>query len=170
MAEPLLYATDHARWSMGIRLGDDRLELTFSGKGLIDKPRTTAIPLADLKNFAVVPTAQIQHVIGGRLSDPVTDNSYDSELFVSWTLNGKLKKKRVFVSAQHPAFKSILEALKARRPEASLLDLSPDQAYQRMGFITPKQAVWIIVGLIVGLPIIGAGIILLIQFWPGSKS
>ena len=168
MPEPIVYSRDHDRWATEIRLTDDRLEVTLAGKGLIDKPRTLAIPVADLKNYALVPTVQIQHVQGGRLHNPITDHSYDAELFLSWTTAGKVKKKRTFVAAQDAQFKAILEALKSRRPDASLLDLNSDDAHRRMGFITAKQTVRIIVLLLVGLPVLGAATILLIQYLNGS--
>jgi hypothetical protein len=168
MAEPILYSRDHAQRSVVLRLADDLLELTTTGKGLIDRPRILTVPVADLKNFALVPTVNIQHVTGGRLSNPQTDLSYDSEFFLSYTVDGKVKKKRVFILAQDPNFRAILDALKARRPEASLLDLGPAEVHERMGFITARQAVWIIVGLLVGLPVLVVILILLSKFWHGS--
>jgi hypothetical protein len=168
MPDPIVYSRDHDRWRTEIRLTDDRLEITFAGKGLADRPRLLTVPVADIRNFALVPTVQIQHVQGGRLANPVTDTSYDSELFLSFNLGGKVKKKRQFVASQDATFRAILDALLARRPDASLLDVSPEEAHRRMGFITARQAVWIIVGLLVGLPVLGAALILLIQLWPRS--
>lgn len=150
----IAYSRDHERWATTIRLDSDRLELTTVGKGVINPPRTLAVSVGDLKNFALVPTVQLQQVVGGRPANILTDHSYDSELFLSYTVGGKLKKKRTFVNSQDPQFREILSALKAKRPEASLLELPPAEVHKRMGLLTPAQTVRIILGLLIGVPIL----------------
>jgi len=162
------YTRNHDRWTTTIKLDPQGIEIITAGKGLIDQRRGIRIPIANLKNFALVPTVAIQHVQGGKLHNPVTDYSYDSELFLTWTSDGKTKKKRTFVDARSETIQGILRCLKEQRPDASLLDVSPEEAHKRMGFITARQTVRIIVALLVGLPILGAGLILLIQHLNGS--
>ena len=170
MIETYSYTRNHDRWTTTLKLDTLGLDISTEGKGLLDKRRSIRIPFDTLRNFAVVPTVAIQHVQGGRLHAPITDYSYDSELFLTWTSEGKLRKKRTFVDARSETFQGIVRSLKEQRPDASLLDVTPDEAHKRMGFITARQTVWIIVGLLVGLPILGAAIILLVLGLTGGLS
>lgn len=162
------YTRHHDRWTTTLKLDPQGIEICTQGRGLLDRRKSVRIPLKNLTNFALVPTVAIQHVQGGKLHNPVTDFSYDSELFLSWTTSeGKAKKKRLFVDARSDTFQGILRCLREQRPDASL---SPEDAHRRMGFLTPRQTVWIIVGLLVGLPVLGAGIILLVAGLTGRLS
>ena len=77
--------------------------------------------------------------------------------------------KRVFVNSHDDNFQAILGELQAQRPDASLLDLPPDEAQKRIGVMSPRTAVYIIVGLLVGGPVIVALIIILTQALRGYK-
>ena len=97
------------------------------------------------------------------------DSSYDAEFIFSYTTQGKLKKKRLFVNSHDDKFAAIIEQLQTRRPAASLLDLPPAEAQKRIGVMSARKAVFLIVGLLVGLPVIGALIIILVQALSGYK-
>jgi hypothetical protein len=157
------YSRDHAQWKTTIRLDNDRLEVTLVGKGAVQTPRITTIPIADLKYFGVVPTAEVQQVIGGRKTAVVKDDSYDGEILLSWTVGGKVKKKRAFVSRQDERFREILDALQARRADASLLSLGPAEVHERMGILTAAQTVRIILGLLIGIPILVVILVLILS-------
>ena len=56
------------------------------------------------------------------------------ELIVSYlNKKGKLKRFRVFSDHQEPGFKAMVAAILAQRPEIELTDLTPAEAYVRMG-------------------------------------
>ena len=97
------------------------------------------------------------------------DRTYDAEFIFSYTLAGKLKRKRVFVNGQNENFQAILKQLEAKRPEASLLDLPPAEAQKRIGVMSSRKAVYIIVAVLVGVPVIVALIIILTQVLGGYK-
>ena len=67
------------------------------------------------------------------------DSSYDAEFIFSYLIQGKLKKKRLFVNSHHDKFIKILEQLQARRPDASLLDLPPAEAQKELGSCRPAK-------------------------------
>jgi hypothetical protein len=171
MAEPLEYFLKHAHGAVDLALLDDRLIVNTQGSGLADKLRTIDISLSDLKNFCLVPTIGAQNLISrhGEDGEMEYDTSYDAEFIFSYTAQGKLKKKRLFVNSQNDKFAAILEQLQLRRPEASLLDLPPAEAQQRIGVMSARKAVILIVALLVGLPVIGALIIILVQALGGYK-
>ncbi|MFN0058752.1 MAG: hypothetical protein ACKVX7_09885 [Planctomycetota bacterium] len=164
----LIYSVDHARFAIVIRLTEALLVVETHGKALLDKPKKFEIPLADLLLFAVVPTAPIQNVVGGSKPHQQIDNSYDAELLLAANNNGVREKHRVFVDSQSAAFCEILTTLTNRRPDASLLGIGTDEAYRRIGVLGPSQAVWIVVGVLVGLPILGTIIMLLVAYLKGS--
>ena len=80
-----------------------------------------------------------------------------------------VKKKRVFVNSQNDKFQAILEQIKAKRPDASLLELPPAEAQKQIGVMSARTAVFIIVGLLVGVPVIAALVIILTQALSGYK-
>jgi len=59
--------------------------------------------------------------------------------------------------------------LLAKRPDASLLDLPPAEAQKQIGVMSARKAVYIIVFLLVGVPLIIALIIILTQALGGYK-
>jgi hypothetical protein len=133
------------------------LIVNTQGSGLLDKLRTIDIPLSALNNFCLVPTIGAQNIIGrvGREKpgDFAYDFSYDSEFIFSYHDTGKLKKKRVFVNSHDEVFQRLLEALERNRPDASLLDLELAEAQKQIGVMPARKAVFIIIGLLVGLPV-----------------
>jgi hypothetical protein len=171
MAEPIEYFLKHAHGAVDLALVDDRLIVNTQGNGLADKLRTIDISISDLKNFCLVPTIGAQNVISrhGEDGEMEYDNSYDAEFIFSYITQGKLKKKRLFVNSHDDKFAALIEQLQTRRPDASLLDLPPAEAQQRIGVMSARKAVFLIVGLLVGLPVIGAVIIILVQALSGYK-
>lgn len=158
--------------TLALELRDDRLVVSIRGKGLIDRPKTTEVPLADLKQFCVVPTIGVQNINGRR--DPEGsgfrfDRSYDAEFIFSYEDQGKVKKRRVFVNQGDEAFQGLLGSLSTRCPDASLLHLEPAVARKQIGVMSPRTAVAIIVGLLVGIPVLVAAISLLVMAWNGFK-
>jgi hypothetical protein len=97
------------------------------------------------------------------------DRSYDSEFIFSYQEAGKLKKKRVFVNSQDETFQRFLAALEGRRPDASLLHLEPAEAQKRIGVMSARKAVFIIIGLLVGVPVLLALMMLIYMALTGFK-
>src|SRR5690349_3998391 len=107
MQEPITYHLDHATSTVDISLGAGRLVVKTQGKGALDKLRTIDIAVGDLLKFSVVPTIGVQNVSGGRLSD-APDTSYDSEFIFSYSEEGKVMHKRMFVAREDAAFKRLI--------------------------------------------------------------
>ena len=173
MAEPINYFLEHTTAAVDLTLTGERLIVRTQGRGLLDKLRTIDIPLSDLKNFCLVPTIGAQNIIGRvgeeNARDFAYDRSYDSEFIFSYQEAGKLKKKRVFVNSQDEMFQRFLAALESRRPEASLLHLEPAEAQKRIGVMSARKAVFILVGLLVGVPVLLALIMLIYMALTGFK-
>jgi hypothetical protein len=171
--EPINYFLKHSNATVDLALTNDRLIVNTQGKGLLDRLRTIDIPLSDLESFCLVPTIGAQNIIGRRseenAGDFAYDLSYDSEFIFSYRDNGNLKKKRVFVNSRDEIFQRLLEALESSCPEASLLHLEPAEAQKQIGVISARKGVYIIIALLVGLPVIGALIMIIIQIVSGYK-
>jgi hypothetical protein len=151
------YYLQHAHGLVNLALSDDRFIVQTHGSGLLDKLRTIDISLSDLKNFCLVPTIGAQNIIsrhGGEGGNFLYDRSYDSEFIFSYQLDGKLKKKRLFVNSQDDNFQTILETLQNECPEASLLDLEPAEAQKQIGVMAARKGVFIVIGLLVGVPVV----------------
>lgn len=171
MSEPIEYSLRHAHGVVHLALAGDRLVVNTQGNGLADKLRSIDLALAGLKNFCLVPTIGAQNLISrhGEDGEMEYDQTYDAEFIFSYNADGKLKKKRIFVNSHDENFQAILAQLVDQRPEASLLDLPPDEAQKQIGVLSARKAVFIIVGLLVGLPVIAALIIILTQVLSGYK-
>jgi hypothetical protein len=170
---PINYFLQHRNAAVDLLLTEERFIVNTRGRGLLDRLRTIDVPLSDLKNFCLVPTIPMQNIVG-RVSEEKTgdfayDHSYDSEFIFSYHDGGKLKKKRVFVNSQDEVFSRLLEALESRRPEASLLHLEPAEAQKQIGVMSARKAVFIIIGLLVGVPVVAALIMIIIQILGGYK-
>lgn len=163
MQEPVTYSLDRATGSASLSLTPTRLTVQSQGKGLLDKPRIVDISLSDVHKFCVAPTVAAQHVVSGGRSEIVQDTSYDSEFIFSYTDNGAVKSKRIFVSRSDPAFQRFLDALQKARPDASLLHLEPAEAQQQMGVQSASKAVYLIIGLLVGVPVITVLLVFLVN-------
>ncbi len=166
MGEPINYSFRHTNGMVNIVLASDRLIVNTQGVGLIDKLKTIDILVSQVNNFCLVPTIRAQNLIsrtGAEGGNALYDTSYDAEFIFSYTENGKLKKKRVFVNSHDEAFQSLLDALVNLRPEASLLTLQPAEAQKQIGVMGAKTAVFIIVGLLVGVPVLIAIIFIMLQ-------
>lgn len=150
MQAPITYFIDQSNGTVDLTLTDERLIAKTQGKGLIDKLRTIDIPLSDLKHFCLVPTIAPQNLVS---YGTVPDYSYDSEFIFSYREGEQLKKKRVFVNSQDESFKMLLENLGRERPSASLLHLEPAEAQKQMGIVSATKAIYIIVGVLVGVPL-----------------
>jgi hypothetical protein len=173
MHEPINYSLQHTNATVDLVLTTNRFIVKTQGKGLFDKPRTIDIPLADVKNFCLIPTIGAQNIIG-RVSketsgDFAYDYSYDAEFIFSYRIEGKVKKKRVFVSSQDEIFQRLLGTLEGRCPAASLLHLEPAEAQKQIGVISARKAVYIIVGLLVGVPVVLFLIMIILQILDGYK-
>ncbi|HEY0395441.1 MAG TPA: hypothetical protein VGD01_13165 [Candidatus Elarobacter sp.] len=160
--EPLTYSLDFATGTVELALTSGRFTVTTQGKGLIDKPRTIDIALSDLEKFCVIPTIRAQNIVGQDAgTSMIYDDTYDAELMFSYRDGGTLKKKRLFVNSHDPAFEAIMARLKADRPTASLLDLDPAEAQKQIGAMPTSKALFIVIGVIVGMPLVIGLIVLL---------
>ena len=152
MPEPINYFIDQSNGTVDLTLTDERLIAKTKGKGLIDKPRTTDIPLSDLEHFCLVPTIAPQNLVSYRSTG---DHSYDAEFIFSYRAGEQLKKKRgVFVNSRDESFKRLLENLASKCPRASLLHLEPAEAQKQMGVLSAGKTIYIIIGLLVGVPLV----------------
>ena len=158
MQEPINYLLDHSTGTVDLTLNDQRFIAKTQGKGLIDKPRVIDIPLTDLKHFCLVPTIAPQNLQTYAVDG---DFSYDSEFIFSYQESEQLKKKRVFVNSRDESFKMLLENLGRKCPSASLLHLAPAEAQKQMGVVSATKTVYIVIGLLVGVPIIIALIVII---------
>jgi hypothetical protein len=163
MRRPINYYLDHSAATVDLTLTGERLITKTRGKGLMDKPRTIDIPLSDLKNFCLVPTIAAQNLV---TSTTAGDRSYDSEFIFSYHDQGKLKKKRIFVNSRDKNFQGLVEDLRGKCPAASLLHLEPGEAQKQIGALSAKKALYIAIGLIVGVPLLSA-LIFVISKMPG---
>ena len=164
MQEPINYFIDHSNGTVDLTLTDERFVAKTQGKGLIDKPRTVDIPLAYLKQFCLVPTIAPQNLVSYR---SVGDLSYDAEFIFSYKEDEHLKKKRVFVNSRDESFKVLLENLGRECPSASLLHLEPGEAQKQMGVLSASKTIYIIIGLLVGVPLVIALIVIISKLIAG---
>jgi hypothetical protein len=123
----------------------DRFRIDSCGSGLLDRPRTIDVQLADLAAFAVVPAAFGQTM--GRAT-------FDAELLIAYRVGDKTKRRRVFANAQDPAFQRVLDRLAANCPNASLLNVAPTEAYRRIGVVSPVTTFRIVFGVLFGIPVL----------------
>jgi hypothetical protein len=162
MDEPVPYSVEHANSIVELTLTAERFIVKTQGKGLLDKPKTIDIPPSDVDKFCVVPTIVAQNVVGaGPGRQRVYDGTYDAEFIFSYRDAGKLNKKRVFVDSEDETFQHLLAALKTARPTASLLDLDPAEAQKQIGALSASKALYLMLGVIVGVPLV-IGIIVLL--------
>jgi len=150
----LFYSIDHATSAAELTLDGPRFIVNTKGKGLIDKLKTIDISLDDLKKFCLVPTISEQNLQPRTSVNNIGDFSYDAEFIFSYLQNGELEKKRLFVNSGDPAFAAILTELSNKRPDASLLHLDPAAAQKEIGVMSATSAVRLVVGLLVGIPVI----------------
>jgi len=149
MPETVAYFLEHVHGTVELTLTVDRLTATTRGVGLADRTRTVDVALSDLRKFALVPTIAAQNLVDhGKYHD-----TYDAEFMYSYSENGKLKKKRVFVRSGDEELQAILRELERRCPAASLLGLDPDAAERQIGVVSAKKAVYLLLALLIGGPI-----------------
>ena len=151
MQERITYFIDQSNGTVDLTLTHERFIAKTQGKGLIDKPRTVDIPLSDLNHFCLVPTIAPQNLVS---YTSVGDHSYDAEFIFSYREGEQLKKKRVFVNSRDESFKALLETLGRECPSASLLHLEPAEAQKQMGVLSASKTIYIIIGLLVGVPLV----------------
>lgn len=155
MPSELTYSIDHSISNVHISLIAERFNVTTQGKGALDKQKNIDIGVADIQKFCLVPTVLPQNLHSARSAG---DFSYDAEFIFSYLKDGKVEKKRVFVNSQDPSFTAILSELKQMRPDASLLHLEPSDAQKEIGAISASSTVAVIIGLLVGVPMLIAAI------------
>ena len=156
MNETINYNLRHAQGVVDLVLAGGRFIVNTQGVGRADRLRTIDIDLSDLKHFCVVPTIGAQNIVARRVGEGgrfVSDGSYDAEFIFSYKVDGKSKKKRVFVNSYNQGFQSLLETLASMRPDASLLHLEPADAQKQIGVMSARKALFIIVGALVLVPI-----------------
>jgi len=153
MIQPLAYRLSHSTGTVDLALTGDRFVVATRGNGLADKPRTIDVAVSDLRHFCLTPTTAVQNTSGTR-ANRVIDTARDAELIFSWVDAGRLKKKRVFVAASDPALVALVSTLQMLRPDASLLDLPPRDAYAKIGVLSPQQGVLIVLAVLIGLPML----------------
>jgi hypothetical protein len=132
-------------------LAGDRLVVNTQGKGALDKPRSIDIPTSGLRQFCVVPTVGAQNLHNFRNDG---DYSYDSEFIFTYLDGDRTKTKRVFVNSRDAQFQAIVNELARVRPDANLLGLDPAEAQKQMGVLSASKAVFVVIGLLVGVPVI----------------
>jgi hypothetical protein len=155
MNDPIIYQFSHSTGTVELALSQGRFMVKTHGTGLADRLKTIDFPLSDLLFFALVPTVVAQNLSGTRAHISV-DNTRDAEFIISYSSRGNLKKKRLFVASKAPAFQAILGALRELRPDASLLDLPPKEAFKKIGVLSPRQAILVVVAVAIGIPLVVA--------------
>ncbi len=164
MKEPIKYFIDQSNGTVDLTLTDERFIAATKGKGLIDKPRVIDIPLSDLKNFCLAPTITAQNLAS---FSSAGDYSYDAEFIFSYREGERLKKKRVFVNSRDESFKVLLENLGRECPTASLLHLDPAEAQKQMGVLSASKSIYLILGLLIGVPLLVALIVIISKILAG---
>lgn len=164
MQESINYFLDHSTATVDLTLTDERLISKTQGKGALDKPRIIDIPLSDLKNFCLIPTIASQNLASYSSEG---DHSYDSEFIFSYREGEKTKNKRAFVNSRDESFMLLLNDLSRKCPTASLLHLAPAEAQKQIGAVSATKVVYIFLGLLVGVPIIIALIIIITKILRG---
>lgn len=149
--DPVTYSIDHSTSSAELSLSEERFRVRTKGKGLADRERTIDIPIADLRQFCLIPTIGAQNLAGAKLAP---DTSYDSEFIFSYVDGGRLEKKRLFVLKGDEAFDRLIGRLGSLRPDASLLHLDPAEAQKQIGVISAAKTVWVVIAIIVGIPVL----------------
>ena len=129
-----------------LTLTADRFIATTCGVGLLDRPRTVSVALAELVTFAVVPATAAQRMLG--------EATYDAELLLSYRAEGRLQRRRFLIDSQSPELRRILGVLAAARPEASRLDADPVEAYRETGLANPARTVKILLAVLIGVPLL----------------
>lgn len=164
MQEPINYFLDHSTATVDLTLTDGRLMSKTQGKGALDKPRIIDIPLSDLKYFFLIPTIAPQNLVS-YVSEG--DHSYDSEFIFSYREGEKTKNKRAFVDSRDESFMMLLSDLGRKCPNASLLHLAPAEAQKQIGVVSATKVIYIFLGLLIGVPIIIALIIIISKILRG---
>jgi hypothetical protein len=154
LEEPITYSLERANGTAELTMTDHRFVVKTQGVGALDKLRTIDIALTDLDKFCVVPTINAQNIVGATGTSMEYDRSYDAEFIFSYRDAGKLKKKRVFVDREDPAWQLLLDDLKSKCPSASLLGLDPAEAQKQIGALSASKGIYIVLGVIVGVPLI----------------
>lgn len=155
MAYPLVYRLTHSTGSVDLSVTAERFVLKTQGTGLADRPRTVDIAIADLKYFCLTPTTRAQ--------TPSDAALIDAEFIFSFVVAGKSTKRRFFVAAADPAMRELVSALRELRPDASLLELAPREAYRKVGVLSPQQGARVVLAVIFGLPLVGLLVWLALQ-------
>lgn len=164
MQESIEYFLDHTTATVDLTLADGRLISKTQGKGALDRSRIIDIPLSDLKYFCLIPTIAPQNLVSYASEG---DLSYDSEFIFSYREGEKIKNKRAFVNGRDGCFKLLLNDLQRSCPNASLLHLAPAEAQKQMGVMSATKVIYIFLGLLVGVPIIIAVIIIISKILRG---
>ena len=146
----LAYQLRHATGSVELTLDSGRFVVKTQGTGLADKLRTIDVSVGELTHFCIVPTIGAQNMV----ARGVSDGSFDAELVFSYVSAGKPGKKRLFVNSRDPAFMQIISSLAASRPDASLLQLDPQEALRRIGVMSASKALWVILAVVIAIPVI----------------
>jgi hypothetical protein len=139
MIEPTTYTLSYGATKLNLILTDDR----FVSKGSM---QNVDIPLSALRHFCVVPSKS-------------NAGAYDSELVVSWDELGKAKSRKIYVRCSEVSFKQFLSTLEQKRPDASLLSLSPAAAQKAMGVTSTNKIAWIVALAIVGIILLAVVIV-----------
>jgi len=92
-----------------------------------------------------------------RVSQEATHSG--GELLVAWVEGGARKTKRFLVDTENAAFRSLLGELASLRPDASLLRLSVEAAYDRLGLWTPDKRAKVIIVAVIAALLIGGGLV-----------
>lgn len=151
MYEPLHYFLDHSSATVNLTLTDRQFIAETQGKGALDKPQHINILISSIKKFCLVATKKVQNLNNARSAG---DYSYDSEFIFLYPDGQKMKIKRIFVNSLDAPFVKILNELKHKQPDASLLHLPQEEALKQIGVTSATKTIRIFLWLLVGIPVI----------------
>lgn len=151
MQEPLHYFLDHSSATVNLTLTDRQFIAETQGKGVLDKPRHINILISSIKKFCLVATNKVKNLNNARSAG---DYSYDSEFIFLYPDGQKMKTKRIFVNSHDENFVTLLNELKYKQPDASLLHLSQEEALKQIGVTSASKTIRIFLWLFVGIPVI----------------
>jgi hypothetical protein len=109
-------------------------------------------PLASVGHFCIEPL----------------DAPHDAALVITWDQDGKKKSKKIPIQRGEKSFQDFLAALKAKRPDASLLDIDYRDALKQMGVMSTKKLAGLIVLGIFATIFLVAGIVIVVKLMQGG--
>ncbi|MBX2934695.1 MAG: hypothetical protein KF825_10640 [Ferruginibacter sp.] len=151
MQETLHYYLDHSSATVNLTLTDRQFIAETQGKGVLDKPQHINILISSIKKYCLVATNKVQNLNNARSAG---DYTYDSEFIFLYPDGQKMKTKRIFVDSLDANFVTLLNELKHKQPNASLLHLPQEEALKQIGVTPAAKTIRTFLWLLVGIPAI----------------